>query len=186
MGIDIDVNWNDVIRQTSLRRFKAHKGEPIGPAFSSWLTYLNCLRHEPIRRYVRRVTVIISCRHVQRLATATLRLFPGITAATIRAFMLPPTRGVVLETFGSGNAPQRPELMAAFKEACDRGIVIVAISQCSKGSVSDAYETGRSLSMAGVVSGGDMTPEVSSSYHNWLCYTDCTACCFVRSVLLPS
>ncbi|KAI0797567.1 L-asparaginase [Abortiporus biennis] len=121
VGIDITVNWNDVIRQTSLRRFRAHK--KMSP-------------------------------HV-----ATLRLFPGITAATVRAFLMPPIKGVVLETFGAGNAPQRADLMSALKEACTRGVVIVAISQCAKGSVSDAYETGRSLLMAGVVSGGDMTPE---------------------------
>lgn len=72
-------------------------------------------------------------------------------------------QGVVLETFGAGNAPQRPDLMAALRDACDRGVVIVAISQCAKGSVSDAYETGRSLLQAGVVPGGDMTPEVSST-----------------------
>lgn len=50
--------------------------------------------------------------------------------------------------------------MAALREASDRSIVIVAISQCSKGSVSGAYETGRTLLNAGVVPGGDMTPEV--------------------------
>ncbi|TDL25044.1 asparaginase-domain-containing protein [Rickenella mellea] len=121
VGIDIVVNWNDVIRQTNMRRFKAHK---------------------------------TMTSHV-----ATLRLFPGITADTVRAFLTPPLKGVVLETFGAGNAPQRADLMSALSEACERGVVIVAISQCAKGSVSDAYETGRSLLQAGVVPGGDMTPE---------------------------
>lgn len=51
--------------------------------------------------------------------------------------------------------------MDALKEACDAGIIIVAISQCMKGSVSTAYETGKKLQQAGVVPGGDMTPEVS-------------------------
>ncbi|KAF9227810.1 asparaginase-domain-containing protein [Gyrodon lividus] len=121
VGIDIVVNWNDVLRQTNLRRFKAHK--EMSP-------------------------------HV-----ATLRLFPGMTGVTVRAFLGPPIRGVVLETFGAGNAPQRTDLMAALKQACDSGIVIVAITQCAKGSVSDAYETGRTLQQVGVVPGGDMTPE---------------------------
>lgn len=40
---------------------------------------------------------------------------------------------------------------------------IVAITQCAKGTVSDAYETGRTLIQVGVVPGGDMTPEVSSN-----------------------
>jgi hypothetical protein len=97
--------------------------------------------------------------------SAALRLFPGMTGVTVRAFLGPPTRGVVLETFGAGNAPQRTDLMAALKQACDSGIVVVAITQCAKGSVSDVYETGRTLQQAGVVPGGDMTPEV----HPLLC-----------------
>lgn len=74
---------------------------------------------------------------------------------------MPPIRGVVLETFGAGNAPQRADMMQVLKDACDRGVVVVAISQCSKGSVSDAYETGRTLLQAGVIPGTDMTPEVN-------------------------
>lgn len=91
---------------------------------------------------------------------ATLRLFPGITAATVKAFFIPPVHGVVLETFGAGNAPQRRDVLDIIKEACDRGVVVVAISQCAKGSVSDAYDTGRTLLESGVVPGCDMTPEV--------------------------
>ncbi|KAJ2922997.1 hypothetical protein H1R20_g14095, partial [Candolleomyces eurysporus] len=121
VGIDIVVNWNDVIRQTGLRRFRAHKEMSA---------------------------------HV-----ATLRLFPGISGAIIRGFCQSPIRGVVLETFGAGNAPQRRDVLDAMKEACDRGVVIVAITQCMKGAVSDDYETGRTLLQAGVVPGIDMTPE---------------------------
>lgn len=91
---------------------------------------------------------------------ATLRLFPGMTGATARAFLAPPARGAVLETFGAGNSPQREDLMDALKQACDAGVVVVAISQCTKGSVSAAYQPGRALQRVGVVPGGDMTPEV--------------------------
>lgn len=100
--------------------------------------------------------------------TASLRLFPGITAATVRAFLMPPVCGVVLETFGAGNAPQRTDLMDALKEACARGVIIVAISQCAKGSVSDAYETGRTLLQVGVIPGGDMTPECALTKLSYL------------------
>ena len=59
-------------------------------------------------------------------AVATLRLFPGITESTVRAFLAPPIAGVVLETFGSGNAPNnRSELLSILQEASDRGVVIV-------------------------------------------------------------
>lgn len=50
--------------------------------------------------------------------------------------------------------------MDAIKEAHDRGVVIVNITQCTKGSVSNAYATGRALNMVGVIPGADMTPEV--------------------------
>lgn len=95
------------------------------------------------------------------LIQASLRLFPGITAIAVKGFLAAPTQGVVLETFGSGNAPNRADLLQVFKEACDRGVVIIAISQCAKGTVSDAYETGRAITQVGIVPGGDMTPEVS-------------------------
>jgi lysophospholipase len=60
--------------------------------------------------------------------------------------------------------------MEALKEACDRGVVIVAVSQCAKGSVSDAYQTGRTLQAVGVASGGDMTTEVSLPQNKILVY----------------
>lgn len=52
--------------------------------------------------------------------------------------------------------------MDVIKEACDRGVVIVTISQCAKGSVSIDYAAGKSLADAGVTAGADMTPEVES------------------------
>ena len=53
--------------------------------------------------------------------------------------------------------------MDVIKEACDRGVVIVTISQCAKGSVSIDYAAGKSLADAGVTAGADMTPEVDIS-----------------------
>ncbi|KDQ07062.1 hypothetical protein BOTBODRAFT_70609 [Botryobasidium botryosum FD-172 SS1] len=130
VGINIHVNWNDILRQKSLKRFRVHKA---------------------------------MCPNV-----ATLRLFPGITGATIKAFLAPPIQGVVLETYGSGNAPQRKDLMDAFKAASDRGVVIVNITQCTKGSVSDAYATGRALANVGVIPGADMTPECALAKLSYL------------------
>ncbi|KAG6880253.1 hypothetical protein C0992_001821 [Termitomyces sp. T32_za158] len=130
VGIEIVVNWNNVLRQTGIRRFRAHK--QMSP-------------------------------HV-----ATLRLFPGISTATIKAFLSPPIRGVILETFGAGNAPQRPDLLQVLGETCNRGVIVVAITQCQQGSVSDAYETGRMLLQAGVVPGHDMTPECALTKLSYL------------------
>eukprot|EP00300_Choanocystis_sp_HF-7_P019754 c20420_g2_i1.p1 GENE.c20420_g2_i1~~c20420_g2_i1.p1 ORF type:complete len:581 (-),score=119.52 c20420_g2_i1:68-1810(-) len=88
----------------------------------------------------------------------SLRLFPGVSAATVRAFLQPPTEGVVLETFGAGNAPEKnTELLEALAEASNRGVVIVNCTQCHRGSVTTDYTAGSVLKRAGVVSGGDMT-----------------------------
>ncbi|XP_076442595.1 L-asparaginase-like isoform X2 [Babylonia areolata] len=91
-----------------------------------------------------------------------LRLFPGITTDTVKAFLQPPMQGVVLQTYGSGNAPSnRADLMTLIHEATKWGVLIVNITQCSRGNVSAAYATGVALENAGVIPGGDMTPEAA-------------------------
>ncbi|CAG8734217.1 1833_t:CDS:10, partial [Racocetra persica] len=78
-------------------------------------------------------------------------------ALTIAA---PPIEGVILETYGAGNAPDtRDDVMGALKEAAARGVVIVNCTQCKKGTVTDLYATGKALTKVGVVPGNDMTPE---------------------------
>ena len=62
----------------------------------------------------------------------------------MRAFLQPPMRGVVLQSYGAGNGPDgRTEILELLKEACDRGVLIVNISQCAKGRVSSGYATGK-------------------------------------------
>ncbi|KAM9341418.1 60 kDa lysophospholipase isoform 2-T2 [Symphorus nematophorus] len=93
-----------------------------------------------------------------------LRLFPGITADTVRAFLQPPMEGVVLETYGSGNAPDnRPDLLEELKKATDAGVIIINCTQCLRGTVSTSYNTGKVLKDAGLIAGGDMTPEAALS-----------------------
>jgi L-asparaginase len=93
---------------------------------------------------------------------AGLRLFPGISVDIVKNFLQPPIRGLVLETYGIGNAPEDGGLLAALKAANDRGVIIVNCTQCLKGTVNmDDYATGTSLSKAGVISGYDMTPEAA-------------------------
>jgi len=99
----------------------------------------------------------------------SLRLFPGITDATVRAFLSGPIKGVILETFGTGNAPDnRPKIIEAIAEAIRNGVIIVNITQCIKGSVSDIYSTGQALISAGVVSGRDMTAECALTKLSYL------------------
>ncbi len=93
---------------------------------------------------------------------ADLRIFPGITPETLESFLRPPLEGAVLHTYGVGNAPDRPELLAVLRRASERGVVLVNCTQCLEGSVRmNAYATGTALADAGVVSGYDMTPEAA-------------------------
>ena len=68
----------------------------------------------------------------------------------------------MLRTFGAGNAPGDDWFLAAVKEAVERRVVIVNVTQCSNGSVRPCiYAAGLSLAKAGVVSGYDMTTEAA-------------------------
>jgi L-asparaginase len=94
---------------------------------------------------------------------SALRLFPGIAPNFVRNVLRPPLQGLVLETYGVGNGPDRDrEFIAALKEATARGVVIVDCTQCLEGTVDlGEYETGSALARAGVVSGYDMTAEAA-------------------------
>ncbi|XP_058843452.1 60 kDa lysophospholipase-like [Acipenser ruthenus] len=81
----------------------------------------------------------------------------------VRAFLQPPMEAIVLETYGSGNAPDNHfYLLEEIKKATDRGVLIINCTQCLRGSVTETYATGKALK-AGVIAGGDMTPEAALS-----------------------
>ncbi len=90
-----------------------------------------------------------------------ITLFPGIQENIIATVLnVPGLKAVVLKTYGSGNAPQKEWFVRLLKDATDRGIVIVNITQCQSGAVEmGRYETSLHLLDAGVISGYDSTPE---------------------------
>ncbi|MBR5197195.1 MAG: type I asparaginase [Alistipes sp.] len=92
-----------------------------------------------------------------------IKLFPGIQPSILRAMLIDSgVRGVVLETYGAGNAPTTDWFVDIIKEAVERGVVVVNVSQCKDGAVQmNLYETGLALQEAGVVSGHDMTIEAA-------------------------
>lgn len=94
-----------------------------------------------------------------------VKLFPGIRPETLRAMILDSgARGVVLETYGAGNAPTSEWFVNIVKEAIEREVVVVNVSQCKDGAVQmHLYETGLALQEAGVVSGHDMTIEAATT-----------------------
>ena len=90
-------------------------------------------------------------------------LFPGITESTVRHLLATPgIRGAVLKTFGAGNGPTEEWFKDALKEAIDKGMVIVNVTQCMSGSVMPKrYEAGRGIDECGVIAGHDMTSEAA-------------------------
>lgn len=90
-----------------------------------------------------------------------LTLFPGIQENIITSIInAPGLKAVVLKTFGTGNAPQKPWFINLLKKANENGMIILNITQCSSGAVEmGRYETGIHLLEAGVISGYDSTPE---------------------------
>ena len=92
-------------------------------------------------------------------------LFPGIQKDMVKHMLsYPNLRGIIMRTFGSGNAPQQQWLLDILSEATSRGIIIVNISQCESGTVEmGRYDTGYFLQQAGVISGYDSTVEAVST-----------------------
>lgn len=90
-----------------------------------------------------------------------LTLFPGIRKEYVDAVLrLDGLKAVILKTFGSGNAPQKPWLFDKLKRLVDSGVMLVNITQCSQGTVEmERYCTGLRLLQAGAVNGYDSTME---------------------------
>lgn len=94
---------------------------------------------------------------------ALLKLFPGMNEKVLNAFFaIPNLKGIVLETYGSGNAPTEKWFVDALALAIKKGIHIINVTQCSGGSVAMGnYETSAQLKNIGVISGEDITTEAA-------------------------
>lgn len=92
-----------------------------------------------------------------------LKLFPGITRRAVEATLsVPGLKGVIMETFGSGNTNTQPWFIESIKKVIDNGALVVDITQCDGGSVElGKYETSQHLVEIGVISGHDMTFEAA-------------------------
>lgn len=92
---------------------------------------------------------------------AVLRLFPGMTPDYVEAICnIKGLKGLVIQTFGSGNAPSDSAFVKALRGARDNGVQMVNITQCNQGFVEQGrYATSHQLRDLGIVSGADMTFE---------------------------
>ncbi|WP_339752001.1 asparaginase [uncultured Winogradskyella sp.] len=92
-----------------------------------------------------------------------LKLFPGISRPIIEAVLRSQLiKGLIIETYGSGNATTEPWFIDVLKEAISKGLYIINVTQCAGGSVSmGQYETSSELKSMGVISGKDITTEAA-------------------------
>ena len=94
---------------------------------------------------------------------AIIKMFPGLNESVLSSmFDIPNLKGVVLETYGAGNAPTEEWFIAILKKAIKKGIYVINVTQCSGGSVNmGQYETSTYLKKIGVISGKDITTEAA-------------------------
>ena len=109
---------------------------------------------------------VVEPLRVARMAAdgvAIVKLFPGISEQMLRAMLSAEgLQGVVLETYGAGNAPTNDWFLQLMRQTVERGVTVLNVTQCDSGSVEmQLYETGQQLRAAGVISGYDITTEAA-------------------------
>ncbi|MFM7023623.1 MAG: asparaginase [Flavobacteriales bacterium] len=94
---------------------------------------------------------------------ALLKVFPGFSAKVFQSvFDNHYLKGLVLETYGTGNIPQDKHLIAGLKTLSERGVHVLVVTQCIMGSVElGRYATSEDLKALGVHSGHDITSEAA-------------------------
>jgi L-asparaginase len=92
-----------------------------------------------------------------------VKMFPGINESVLTAIVsIPNLKGIILETYGSGNAPTEDWFILILKKAIKSGLHVVNVTQCSGGSVNmGQYETSTQLKKIGMISGKDITTEAA-------------------------
>ncbi|MEQ6123742.1 asparaginase [Pseudotenacibaculum sp. MALMAid0570] len=92
---------------------------------------------------------------------AILKLFPGISKNVVESILnIPNLKGIVMETYGAGNAPTEDWFIDLLSDTVKKGVHIVNVTQCSGGSViMGHYETSTRLKEIGVIGGSDITTE---------------------------
>ncbi len=94
---------------------------------------------------------------------AIIKMFPGMSEVVLSSILaIKDLKGIVLETYGSGNAPTEDWFLNLIEKAIQSGLQIVNVTQCSGGSVNmGQYETSTKLKSLGVISGKDITTEAA-------------------------
>lgn len=118
---------------------------------------------------------------------AVLKLFPGITETFVKSVLSTTgLKGLVLETFGSGNAPSLTWFNDLLQEKIEMGLVVVNVTQCAAGRVEmGRYSASHGLQTAGVIGGADVTTEAAITKLMFLLAKEDSTDEIKRQFLLP-
>lgn len=115
----------------------------------------------------------LTVSNVKAQPIGMVSLYPGIAPEVIKNTLQQPVNALILLSYGVGNAPQNPELIAQLKYAKSREIPVLNCTQCMRGRVNmGGYATGHGLQAVGVLSGSDMTPEAALAKLHYLLSKD--------------
>ena len=98
-----------------------------------------------------------------------IHLHPGISSEFFEQVLTTKVKGVILVAFGAGNGPDKEAYLKPMREAIQRGVVIVDVTQCHMGSVDlGDYAAANGYKSIGIIGGGDMTIEAAYTKLTWL------------------
>lgn len=113
---------------------------------------------------------ILKFKKIESFPIALIKIFPGINEDYLKNLLLiPHLKGVIIETFGSGNAPTEAWFLTLLKQTLDAKIPVIDITQCVSGSVVlGKYETSIKLLEMGLIDGKDITTEAAVTKLNYI------------------
>ncbi|EFA75238.1 L-asparaginase I [Heterostelium album PN500] len=146
----------------SLAAFESPNCDPLGKLGMDFDINTNIVLRQPKGRF--------RVHETMNKNVLVLHLVPGFSDDCVENLLREPLEGLIIQSYGSGNAPaKKKHFLNLIVAAVKRGVVVVVTSQCVHGTVNlKHYETGKTLLDAGAVSGHDMTVEAAASKLGWL------------------